>query len=453
MRQLHISFFRALFFLFGLLFLLQLSVPEQSYATSTPPHDSLPDLASTSHLSLEKLDALLVSQNKELKDIHFRWRAAIESAVPAGSLPDPVVTFGWFVDEVETRVGSQEWKVGFTQKFPSKAKRSARHQLTLIKAEALLQSWYHRRNTLRNELQDLLREYEFIEESLTTASDSLTLLKNLKESAMAAYRSGKIQQTDIIDLTLAISQGQFKIDSLQRQRIPFTRKLEELCGEQFPTPIPFLQLPKLPNNLAGSNKLEGAVLSYNRQLLGLKNSEAESGQSFRVSELDDRPDLTMGLEYISTSNAAMAGVKDSGKDPVIAKFSWNIPLNKKKYRTARESARLKMAADKERRAQMERALKAELSTSCFLFTDAQKREELYRTSLIPGARQALEVSRTSFITGQVPFSDVIEDEKRYLEFQLSALRAKKEMALAYNRLQSLTDYQLPTPQGTNKTMR
>jgi outer membrane protein TolC len=46
------------------------------------------------------------------------------------------------------------------------------------------------------------------------------------------------------------------------------------------------------------------------------------------------PDVTLDLGYIETGAARTAGVPDSGKDPVFAGFSVNIPVWRGKYRDA-----------------------------------------------------------------------------------------------------------------------
>ncbi|MEE9371057.1 MAG: hypothetical protein V3W45_06260, partial [Sedimentisphaerales bacterium] len=46
--------------------------------------------------------------NAGLKAAFERWKAAIEQIPQAESLPDPKFTYGYFINEVETRVGPQK---------------------------------------------------------------------------------------------------------------------------------------------------------------------------------------------------------------------------------------------------------------------------------------------------------------------------------------------------------
>ena len=56
--------------------------------------------------------------NAGLKAAFEQWKAAVEQVPQAESLPDPKFTYGYFINEVETRVGPQRQKFGIMQVFP-----------------------------------------------------------------------------------------------------------------------------------------------------------------------------------------------------------------------------------------------------------------------------------------------------------------------------------------------
>ena len=47
--------------------------------------------------------------NPGLKAAYEKWQAALERIGPAGTLPDPKMTFAYYIEEVETRVGAQKY--------------------------------------------------------------------------------------------------------------------------------------------------------------------------------------------------------------------------------------------------------------------------------------------------------------------------------------------------------
>ena len=74
--------------------------------------------------------------NAELKAKFHQWKAAIEQIPQAKSLPDPKFTYGYFIEEVETRVGPQRQKFEIMQTFPWFGVIEARGDQAAAKAKA-----------------------------------------------------------------------------------------------------------------------------------------------------------------------------------------------------------------------------------------------------------------------------------------------------------------------------
>ncbi len=78
-------------------------------------------------VNAEPLDDLLVQalrQNPELEAARLKWEAMQERPRIAGSLPDPMLSYGHFFQNVETRVGAQNQRIGLSQRIPFPGKLS-----------------------------------------------------------------------------------------------------------------------------------------------------------------------------------------------------------------------------------------------------------------------------------------------------------------------------------------
>jgi len=62
--------------------------------------------------------ALAALRNPGLKAAWYRWQATRERAPQVRSLPDPMLRYGYFIREVETRVGPQRHRLGLSQRIP-----------------------------------------------------------------------------------------------------------------------------------------------------------------------------------------------------------------------------------------------------------------------------------------------------------------------------------------------
>src|SRR6056297_1634974 len=86
--------------------------------------------------------------NPELRAAYHEYYAALEKIPQVGALPDPKLSFGYFISPVETRLGPQQFKVSASQMFPwfgtLKEKEKASAEMAKMK--------YQRFVSLRNEI-------------------------------------------------------------------------------------------------------------------------------------------------------------------------------------------------------------------------------------------------------------------------------------------------------------
>ena len=61
---------------------------------------------------------MAAENNPGLKSKFLEYQAALERVPQVGSLPDPQVSFGYFIQPVETRVGPQQARLSVMQMFP-----------------------------------------------------------------------------------------------------------------------------------------------------------------------------------------------------------------------------------------------------------------------------------------------------------------------------------------------
>ena len=72
----------------------------------------------TTDISLEKLLTYAAYHNPELEAAFDRWKAALEKIPQVRALPDPRLTYAYYIENVETRVGPQRHRLDLSQTFP-----------------------------------------------------------------------------------------------------------------------------------------------------------------------------------------------------------------------------------------------------------------------------------------------------------------------------------------------
>ena len=85
-----------------------------------------------------ELDSLLnwsAKNHPKLKAAFKSYEASLEQMHGAGYLPDPILTFGYFISSPETRVGPQRGSVGIEQMFPWRGTLKAKNSISVAKSK------------------------------------------------------------------------------------------------------------------------------------------------------------------------------------------------------------------------------------------------------------------------------------------------------------------------------
>lgn len=112
--------------------------PESIYRTSQAPSAS-ESIEPTLNAYIE----YALFHSPEVERSYQDWRASSERLPQVRSLPDPRLKLGFFVNEVETRVGAQQAKVGIEQSFPWIGTLKSREDSA---ARGALVAWYRFQN-------------------------------------------------------------------------------------------------------------------------------------------------------------------------------------------------------------------------------------------------------------------------------------------------------------------
>jgi outer membrane protein TolC len=166
--------------------------------------------------------------------------------------------------------------------------------------------------------------------------------------------------------------------------------------------------------------------------------------AIKLAKKNYYPDITIGVDYIETDAALMPGTPDSGKDPVIAMASVNLPIWYGKYRAAEREARFRQAAVDQQRVDTENQLEADLKLALYHFRDAERKIDLYRDTLVPIADESLKVAQLGFQAGKVSFISLIDAERLLLEFQLAYERALADRMSRLAEIETLVNKDIST---------
>ena len=449
--------------------------------------DELSDLNEDSGLSDYLAYAAL--KNPGLKAAFSRWQAALERVVQVSAMPDPRLTYRFFIQEVETRVGPQEQAAGLAQTFPWFGKLSVRGDIARESASAARKRYDARKLKLFYTVKDAYYEYYYLARAIEVVRENRDLLKYLEGVARAKYKTASSGQAEVIRAQVELGKLEDSLRTLEDFRGPIVARLNAALNR----PIE-MDLPE-PKTIIEEqiDATDAEVLAWarknNPELAALDHQIIKERHGVDLAKKDYFPDVTLGLDYTnvgSPSRSPGAGLRnpaalrsvsriaggmgdaidayalgksfqpgqlpdDAGQDIWMVSLSINLPIRFDKYAAGEREARARHRAATEAKAERDNALGAQIKRVLYDFRDAARKIDLYRDTLVPKARQNLRATEAAYRAGNASFLDLVDAERALLEFGLSYERALASHAQRLGELEMLVGRTIPRKQPTDYT--
>lgn len=397
------------------------------------------------HPELSGYLAYAALHNSGLEAAFNRWQAAVEKAPQAKALPDPRFTYAYFIEEVETRVGPQEQKFGLTQMFPWFGTLQLRGNVAMEEAKAAYERYQAEKLRLFYRVKKAFYEFYYVGRAIAITEDNIELLKRFESVAQAQYRGGA-SISGVIKAQVELGKLDERVRSLRDLRTPLSARLNAAMNRPasdllpWPTNAPLREL-ELPEK-----ELFSRLVTDNPELKSLDALITKEREGIALARKAYFPDFMVGVDYIDTGGALMAGTPDSGKDPVIGMIGVDLPVWWWKNKAGVQEARRRHRAAVAQRAEREKELEAEIAMAFYRFRDAARKIRLFRDTLIPQAEEALFVTEESYRAGKVDFLSLIDAERLLLEFQLSYEQALSEREQRLAKIEMLTGQEFSNPE-------
>jgi len=364
--------------------------------------------------------------NAGLEAAFNRWKAALESVPQARSLPDPRFNYTYFVEEVETRVGPQQQKFGVMQMLPWFGELRLRGDAAAEAAAASRQVYERTKLRLFYSVKAAYHEYWYLAQAIATTREHISLVTNLERVARTRFKAGTAPHSAVIQAQVELGKLDDRLRTLEALRRPIVARLNATLNRPAQLPLPWPSSLPEPNTTFSDEQAIEWLAENNPDLRRLEHVVAKEEAGIRLAKRDFIPDVTLGVDYVDTGQTMVPGTPDSGKDPVMAMISVNLPVWYGKYRAAGRQARLRKAAAEAERLDTTRRLEAELELALFNFRDAERKIDLYGDTLVPKAEQSLSVAQQGFEAGGTGFISLVDAQRLLLEFQLAERRARAD---------------------------
>ena len=380
------------------------------------------------------------AHNPAVQAAHYDWEAARERVPQARALPDPMLSYGF---QTMNRIAVRGHEVGLEQTYPWFGKRDLRAAVAEDEAATAAERYQAARLRLAYEVKGAYYAYYYLWRQVGIVRENRDLVKYLEEVARTRYKAAAAGHPDVIRAQVELGRLENELRTLEDLRGPAAARLNAALARPTGDPRPWPATLREEAVDADDERVLGWLREANPDLRALDRQAAREGAAIELARKDFYPDVTLGLSYGRASAGFSGGPADMRDDMLRGMVSVNIPLWRQKYEAAVREAEARRQAALKMRADRENMLAAETRRVLYEFRDASRRIGLYRDTLLPKAREALQATEAAYRTGAAPFADLVDAERMLLEFQLSYERALADAAARLAEAEMLVGREVP----------
>jgi outer membrane protein TolC len=401
--------------------------------------------ASGDPVTLQQYVRYAALNNAGLKAAFEQWKAALQQVRQAGALPDPQFTYGYYIDEVETKEGARSQNLQLMQMFPWFGTIQARTDAAAAAAQAAKKRYEAAKLELFFEVKDAFFEYVYLASAIEIAKENLELAKHFEEVARIRYVASEAGHPDVIRAQVEIAKIADELKTLEELRKPLSARLSAALNRKDPDVLPWPEKEQSKTVVLSRQQLIVALKSQNPELAALDFELQAAKSRLELAKKKFYPDLSLGVEWMTNEGMMGTGLKNSEKDEVVVMFGVNLPIWRESYKAGQLQAKADMAKASQQKAQTENSLAARAARIFYEFEDSHRKRNLYGDTLVPKAQQLLSASELAYKAGTVDFLSLIDAQRTLLNFKLLYERAGVDNQQRLAELEMLAGAGLTTP--------
>ena len=394
------------------------------------PRFPTPTVAAEDSLSsLDDYLAYAATESPALKNAFYQWQAALEQSGYADSLPNPTVSFGYFIRNVETRVGPQNSRLSLKQAFPWFGTLAARKDQASERARGAFRRYQSEKLRLFYSVKSAYYDYYYLGRDIALTIENFELMEFWESVARTKYKVALQQHPDIIKAQVELGKLEDRSLTLEDMIRPTVARLRALLNLPDSIALPLPTEIDTDESDLGRDAIVLEALANNPDLKSMSHLIEQERAGVILADKASRPSFTVGVDYVETGAASSLTLPQSGKDAWVVNVGLELPIwfTKNDARKAEAAARLRSAEASYIDAQ--NLLEAFVEGLVFEYSDALRKMRLYRDGLVPKAEQALNTSYTAYQAGEADFLYVLDAQRELLAFQLRVERARSDMAI------------------------
>ncbi|MGW8121408.1 TolC family protein [Roseivirga echinicomitans] len=371
---------------------------------------------------------IAAKQNPSLKTKYNQYLAALENVNQQGVLPDPTLSFGYFIAPAETAMGTQLFNLSISQMFPWMGTLKTREQAAVNIAKARFEEFEEAKNLVFLNVKTKWLALLEIQEEIQITNANLRILYSYEPITKTKYEANLVSLADLIRVQITIEQSQTMLELLELKKARLLGDFNSLLNRDLSTEVIINESVDINSQHKAS--LDSALANQS----GIKAIQASleaADSEVILAQLNRKPNIGVGIDY--TNNRKNPTMPDSGKDMLMPMVTLSLPIFGKKNQSVIKEAELKKEVITGQYYGLQNQLRNIWNTTEFDIQAALKEIEQIDSEM-SRTQSLLRVLTSEYTNDNRNFEELLETQQKLLQLQLTQIKAKiKHREALYQR--------------------
>ena len=412
----------------------EIPVPDLFYDLSTDTVKAYRQLAASPEeaktllaqsIQLELLIALGYEWNPGLKSAREKIRAVLEQYPQAAYLENVLRQYNAFTKQLDTKTGPLSHKEMMAMKFPFPGTLTLKGQIVTEDVLIAQKEFEIALRDLVTQIRLAYYDYLFVIEATRINEENQELLQQMIAIAQAKFRVGQGKYSNVIMAQVDLSKLADAIITLEQQRETIIARLNTLLNTStdLPLGIPIpIEEDRVIHTLA---ELYELAVQKRQEIQKQKLTISKMTLAVEMAKQMTYPDPTLGASYFE--NRSMGNLKPMENMPMTFSTRRTLHPANTAWFGHRNSyiheMDVKIEAMEHHIEELESRLRFVVKKHHFGMETANRSIRLYRQTLLPQARQALDAANTAYQAAQIDFLSFLEAQRTLLNLRIVEQRA------------------------------
>lgn len=388
-------------------------------------------------VALKGLIRYAVENNPRLKAARLKWQSVIEKYPQAVSYDDPMLTYTYPVEPIETRLGPVDSVLMLSQKIPFPGKLGLKGRIVATEIDIAKTEYELALRNLAAAMKKAFYDLYYIDKATVLAKENDAVLEYFAEVSRVNYGLDTSGLDELVRSRKLSAKASLDLIMLGDMREGALARINTLLNLDPENPIGPLEELELKAFVHSREELyRWAVTNHEAlKIAGLKVRKSEL--QTRLSRYKYLPDFRIGLNYSEIGDPRMP-VTDGGRDAVAVTFGVNIPIWFSKNRAAVDQSKIENEKSLMEKGAVLTELENDIKRVYFNLINAERIVKLYGESLIPEAEESLGFAEARYKIGKEMLGRILETQSLWINFRLVYYRAFVDYLKSVAELERLT---------------